>query len=533
MSQNPTPTGVEKEKTGIIKKSGILEILNFPNPKYFGDIIQNISEGICEINDLNIITFCNQSFASIFERIPNEMIGKNFLNFVGSDNRVKIKEELEINYLSLNSSFEMKLKIANQQDKIIQVRLFPMLSNNNKHLGTLLILSDITDRLLIEKDLLLTKEKAKETDNLKASFLANVPHEIRTPMNCIMGFASILKRSGLTKKKRNQYLDFIISHGNKLMDILNDIIDLTIIEEKHLQLNITACNLNEIFSDVFRTSSQAVKKLNKSIKIKYKPDLSDEKSVMLIDGDRIIQILRKLVNNSMKFTENGFIELGYRFENKETIVCYVKDTGIGIPPEFHNTIFEQFRQVDESFTRNYGGTGVGLTICHGLVKLLGGNMWVESDGIHGTTIYFTFPYFPFKEYEKPVKSKILNIAIADWEGKKILLIEDDPASSEYLTEILLSKNCKVINANNGIMALDCYKSDMSINIILLDIQLPDLDGYAIAKEIRKLNSSVPIIAQTAHARVEDKKKCYEAGCNEYLAKPIPYELFLDTVQKYL
>ncbi len=393
-------------------------------PNYLKELIQNLAEGVGQINDNYIITFCNQSFASIFGKKPNEMTGENFLQFVDNQNRVIIKEELKVNFLKMNSSFELNLNSLNQQEKFILVRAIPKFNNNNHYTGSLLLLSDITERLSIEHDLMLTKNKVQETDHLKAAFLANVPHEIRTPMNSIMGFASILKRSGLSMKKRHQYLDIIISHGNKLMEILNDIIDLTIIEENQVNLILTPCNLNSIFAEAFRKNSLALKNLNKPVKIQYHHYISDDKSVIITDEGRVKQILSNLLNNSVKFTEEGTIDLGYRLEDKDTVVCYVRDTGIGIPPEIHQTIFERFRQADDSFTRNYGGTGLGLTICQGLIKLLGGRIWVESDGKHGTTFYFTLPYYPVKESKNKSRSKKTDQSNEKLEEKKIVLVEN-------------------------------------------------------------------------------------------------------------
>ncbi len=517
----------------LLAEQNKVEILNSPpKVKYLDDIIQKLKEGVCEITEKGVIVYLNESFASIFEKNANELVCTNLNSVVGLHNWDIIKEELEINFLRLSTSFEIKFIKATQEEKIIQIRAYPKLGSNNQYIGSYLIFSDITEKLLIENDLLKTKEKALDADNLKASFLANIPHEIRTPMNSIMGFASILKRPGLTKIKRQQYLDIIISHGHKLMDILNDIIDLTIIEKKHIQLNISPVSLKEIFSEVYQSTSRILKKQKKQLKIKITENLSDENFMLLTDRDRVHQILKNLISNAIKFTESGFIEFGYKLDNKDTIICFVRDTGIGIPLELHNTIFERFRQADESFTRNYGGTGVGLTISRGLVNLLGGKIWVESDGKSGTTFFFTIPYFPVTEYNQPFTLKTYEKSGSDWEGKKVLLIEDDNASSEYLNEILTTKHCQVVSANNGILALESFRSDLTFNLVLLDIQLPDLDGFTIAREIRKLNPLIPIIAQTAHSRVEDKIRCFDAGCNEYLAKPIPYELFLDTVQKY-
>jgi CheY-like chemotaxis protein len=263
------------------------------------------------------------------------------------------------------------------------------------------------------------------------------------------------------------------------------------------------------------------------------PYLSEEQSTIIADGLYLHQVMSNLLNNSEKFTEEGFIEFGYIIENKVNILFYVRDTGIGVPPDMKDIIFERFRQADESFTRIYGGMGLGLSICKGLVNLMGGSIWAESDGKTGSTFYFTIPYHP--HIDKPITQERLSIddLIKLWSNKNILVVEDDPASYEYLYEILSSAGCNVLHAGNGSEALNFFRGSISIDLILLDIQLPEIDGYQIARSIRQTNTSIPIIAQTAHAMPEDRKKCLEAGCNDYLTKPIQYDLLIDTLKVHL
>jgi hypothetical protein len=258
----------------------------------------------------------------------------------------------------------------------------------------------------------------------------------------------------------------------------------------------------------------------------------DDQSTIVSDGFHLQQVLSNLLNNSEKFTEKGFIEFGYIVENEFNILFYVRDTGIGVPPEMKEIIFERFRQADESFTRIYGGMGLGLSICKGLVNLMGGNIWVESDGTTGSTFYFTIPYNSgYKKNEIPDQNQPGDKFLLD--NKNILVVEDDVSSYEYLKEILTSVGCNIIHAGNGKDALTKFRELSNLDLILLDIQLPGTNGYEIAKSIRQTNSVIPIIAQTAHAMPEDRKKCIDAGCNDYITKPIQFDLLINTLKEYI
>jgi PAS domain S-box-containing protein len=505
----------------------------FSRSVYMEELLQSIYEGIGLIDDKDILTYCNHSFAAFFNKNEEAITGLNILDIVEYPNNSILNLEFENLREFKDTTFELQLRTSDNKNRYILVHAIPRKNAADKYSGAFFTMMDITERVLIERELIVAKDKALDADRLKSSFLANMSHEIRTPMNSIIGFSSMLKRTGLDRKKKNQYLDIIISRGKHLMEILNNIIDISKIEENLIQIGNEECNLYYLWDELkVYYESELIKNNKEMIRLQFNPGIPIEDAVIETDGARLTQIIANLLNNSIKFTESGYIEAGFHLLNPDTLVFYVKDTGIGIPLDKQAIIFDRFRQVDESFTRSYGGTGLGLSICKGLLKLMGGKIWVESDGIGGTTFYFTIPYKKFnKEVIKPEENFTMGEKQYDWSGRKILIIEDDPTSFEFLSEVLQPTHCTVLYANNGVEGLKRFGSGI-FDLVLLDIQLPEMDGYQIAKTIRQSNTNIPIIAQTAHAMSDDKQKCLKAGCNEYLTKPVHYQQLLETIGSF-
>jgi CheY-like chemotaxis protein/anti-sigma regulatory factor (Ser/Thr protein kinase) len=277
-------------------------------------------------------------------------------------------------------------------------------------------------------------------------------------------------------------------------------------------------SFDEIIDDLIIIYKSKLAKLQKShITIKKATDSGETHHNTVSDSIKIKQILINLLENAIKFTEKGFIEIGYRIVDSE-IIWYVKDTGIGIPKNQQEIIFERFRQLDETINRGFKGIGLGLAICNAFVHLLKGRIWVESELGSGSTFYFTIPF-------KPVNIESTN-ALDDipfdhnFTGKQILIVEDNAVSSFFLQETLSSTGAKLYTAANGRTAIEIFKNNIDIDLVLLDIQLPEISGYQVAREMKKIRESVPIIAQTAYGSLDDKKKCLLAGCSDYLRKPV-------------
>lgn len=384
-----------------------------------------------------------------------------------------------------------------------------------------------------EKAQKIAKDKAEESDRLKSAFLMNLSHEIRTPLNGIMGFSQILQEREFPFEKQKEFLNIIHEKADQLLHILNDILDLSKIEAKQMNIRQEDFYLNDMFHELYDQHLMELEKKEKNaISLSYYCGLDREKSRLYSDHERFRQILSNLLSNAVKFTGEGSISFGYDITDQDTLFFYVRDTGIGIPDQKREEIFEPFRQADDSTNRAYEGTGLGLSLAKGLVELLGGKMWMESEKGKGTSFYFTIQHSKHKyqpaETERPEEGEAYM-----WPGQQIMIVEDDPVSLEFMQEIFSETEAKLITAQTGEEALRRYRDNPDITIILMDIRLPDMSGLEVVKQIRKQNSHIPIIAQTAYTMDNDARKCKEAGCNDYLTKPIDIQAMLSVINKHL
>ena len=386
-------------------------------------------------------------------------------------------------------------------------------------------------------ELLMAKEKAEESDRLKTAFLANLSHEIRTPLNAIMGFSSLLSPD-LETEELKSYISIINNGGKQLLNIINDIIDIAKIESNQINISFSECRINKQLKEIYNANKELISEIKgDSIEISLHLDNKDDDFTLITDPTRFNQIVSNLVNNAIKFTEAGKIEFGYsinsKLANNDEILFFVKDNGIGIPKEKQELIFERFRQVDDSFNKKYGGTGLGLAITKSLVDSLGGRIWVESETGKGSTFYFTLPgkivHFTSEEYKSPEIKQDVN-----WKKITILIAEDEP-SNYYVLEILLEETgTKLLWAKDGEEAVRLFKEHIDeINIVLMDIQMPHMNGLEATKIIKKIKSDVPVLAQTAYALDGDMEKFLNEGCDDYISKPIDSDILIGKIRNLI
>ncbi len=384
-------------------------------------------------------------------------------------------------------------------------------------------------RQKIESDLIVAKENA---DKLKSAFLTNMSHEIRTPMNGVLGFTQLLLRKKQPEEKAKRYLNLIYDNSKQLLNIINDIIDLSKIEAGQLNINNSKFNLNELIysiSSFFKKYNS--NKINSEIEFGCYTSLQDNKSEILADKNRLFQILINLLDNAFKFTTKGSVSFGYNINYKEnTIEFSVRDTGIGIAEEHTEVIFQRFMRGDSENTRKYGGTGLGLSISKQLVELMGGKVSVESTLGNGSVFSFTVPYKSVIMLEEQ-KAKIV-VNDIDWSDKTILLVEDDYPSYIFIEAALEKVKVNLLWIEKGNTALEMCKVNKKIDLILIDIRLPEINGYELTKKIRKFNPDIPIIAQTANTMEGDWQKALSMGCNDYISKPIDINLLIKKISKY-
>ena len=390
------------------------------------------------------------------------------------------------------------------------------------------IITNAYERQIMENNLKKAKDKAEESDRLKSAFLANMSHEIRTPMNGIIGFADLLMNPGLAEEQRSYYAKIVSDSSRQLLSIVTDILDLSRIETGQVKLKSEKISLNGMVMELYRYYKHKIS--DRSISLFPSTDLDDSASMVYADRNKLYQVLHHLLNNALKFTQKGYVKFGYH-ANNEMVEFFVKDTGIGIPAQLHKDVFEPFRQAEMEATREYGGTGLGLTISQKLTKLMKGKMWLESDENKGSTFYFSIPYAPVSTTafsNKQSHQDILDV----FDIIKVLVAEDEEMNYIYMEELLSDMGMFVIHARNGQEAVNMCKSDKEIELVLMDIKMPKLNGLDATKVIKEFNPNLTIIAQTAYAMLEDREKALEAGCDDYITKPIDKENLLETLRKH-
>jgi len=393
----------------------------------------------------------------------------------------------------------------------------------------LAVMRNTSERMELMEELYHAKEKAEESDRLKTSFLHNISHEIRTPMNGIVGFSNLLTQPGIKQEEVSEYNSIINSCSNQLLSIITDIVSIATLEAGQEKVREVKTNVNEIFHVVYhQLVSRAVEK---SLKLGFTTSLPDSRAEILADETKLNQVLTNLINNAIKFTEKGEIQLSYTLEENQLKFC-VEDSGIGIPEEMQDIIFDRFRQVNITTSSNFGGTGLGLSISKSYVELMGGRIWLDSKAREGTRFYFTIPYkpvaMPVAETQPAELQKLELLA-----NKTLLIVEDEFINFRLLEKMLQSYNLKIIGVENGYDAIGHCARNKEIDIILMDLKMPGIDGFETTREIRKIRPEVVIIAQTALALSGDREKAIEAGCNDYVPKPVRKDELLAKLIKHL
>ncbi len=492
-----------------------------------------------------------------------ELINKNLTDLIHPDDLKKFKKKFPDLLKGEIQQAEIRM-IKKDGSEVYLYRIGQPIRNNNGEIKSILTLSvDITERkkteeillaknkeieaqneeyitlneelkqtgkrlLALNEELSIAKEKAEESNRLKSAFLANMSHEIRTPMNGILGFAQLLALPDVSKQKIKEYTDIILHSGNHLLNIINDIIDVSKLDAGEFNILKEPVNINNLLKEQY-VFFQSYKKSKHKNHIRLKLNLPKTKNdiVAFTDETRLTQILSNLINNAVKFTEEGEIEFGYLIK-KEKLEFFVKDTGIGIPQNKLSEIFDRFNQASINTEKLYGGTGLGLSISRSCTKLLGGEIWVESEHNKGSIFRFTIPYEKTKEY----KSKEKFFSEHDLRGKKVLIVEDDPLNFAYFSEILQGYDVEIYHVNTAVKAIEIVK-DIDFDIVLMDVQLPGKDGNYAIREIKKIYPDIPIIAQSAYAFENEKELSYNAGCDDYITKPIKKDILIRTMLNYL
>jgi signal transduction histidine kinase/ABC-type uncharacterized transport system substrate-binding protein len=376
------------------------------------------------------------------------------------------------------------------------------------------------------KELTEALDKAEQSNKLKAAFISNISHEVRTPLNGILGFTDLLSDEH-EPIKQEKYISTIRMCGEQLLNIIEDILNISIIESNQIKLNEDIINVNQEIRDICFTFSKTSKSNTKIIQGNF--DLIDSECNIITDSIKFREILNNLVSNAFKFTENGVIEIGYKKRNL-VLEFYVKDNGIGISQDNHEIIFERFRQVEHHNLKVYRGNGLGLSISKAYIKLLGGNIWLNSELNKGSVFYFTIPA-KFSETKSKINQKE---AFKHFPQNLIVLVaEDDDNNYLYLKEILTRQVSEIIHARNGNEAVNIVKSRKDIGLILMDIKMPEMDGFDATRIIRSYSNKIPIIAQSAFYSSSEFQNVLAAGFDDFITKPINRYQLLNKISQYV
>lgn len=388
-------------------------------------------------------------------------------------------------------------------------------------------LTVVIHRNTMVQDLIMAKEKAEESDRLKSAFLANMSHEIRTPMNGILGFLELLNEPNIDEENRKEYISIVNKSGQRLLDTINDIIEISKIEAGIVEITnkeIDVAERMKFFFNFFKPQT-----FLKGIHFEISEQVTGAAAIIETDSSKLDAILTNLIKNAIKFTSNGRIQLG-NYSQNGSLVFYIKDTGKGIHPDRLEAIFERFVQADINLTRAHEGSGLGLSIAKAYVDVLGGKIWVQSEVGKGSIFYFSIPYKSINQKKEFFKSTEAPVPVKD--SLTILVAEDDEISFKFIKAILSRENITVLRTENGQDTVNAVKSNSQIALVLMDIKMSGMDGLEAAVLIRKFNPWIPIIAQSAYALSGDDMKAKEAGCNDYLTKPINRTALMGMINQY-
>ena len=498
------------------------------NEKHFKTLYNTAPDGIFEIDNEGVIINCNIEFANSVRVNKSKLIGTKASGYIENKKlfarlftQLKAKGFIESEVVQEN---------GDGTKTIVWRKVTSVYDKDGNFTGAIAYNREITEIKEAERQLTEAKDKAEESDRLKSAFLSNMSHEIRTPLNAIIGFSELISRQNIQGIERSKYSEYIKHNSKVLLNLINDIIDVSKIEANQIKVVEAAVHMNNMFTELHQIFTEENKKSNKNVDMKL--IITDENIIIKSDEYRIRQIITNLVVNAIKFTEKGTITYGYYIKD-DNLYLFVKDTGQGINSEFSSKIFDRFIKINKN-NNNASGTGLGLSIVKSLTELLGGQIEVKSEENVGTEFIIKMPCCKMKLSEVNEKEDKFDTSSLDWSDKTILVAEDDEFNFIVLEESLKPSKVKIIHANNGLEAVKLFKQFKNeIDLVLMDIQMPGMNGYDATKELIKIDSNVKVIAQTAFAMADERNHSIEVGCIDYITKPIDIDTLNLLLANYL
>lgn len=491
------------------------------------DIIENVEEGFIAIDKDWKVTQLNSYHERIARIKRHKQVGQNFLELFFPEPMFKNSLFVETYKRVMKERVSVKFEEFYEPLKLwAAMNVYPKADG-----GLAIFYRDITSEKIAQSELIRAKDESERANNLKTTFLANMSHEIRTPLASIMGFAEVLKEKTLSEKDKDRFLDMIIKNGSSLSRIIDDILDLSKVESGHLEVESAETAFDHLLFEVMAMFRDHAK--SKNIYLNLNLD-SQVPTRIKSDPTRVRQILINLICNAIKFTKDGGVQIDIHSEMLTVDQCkfqiHITDTGIGLTADQSERLFRPFTQADNSTTRKYGGTGLGLTLSKRLAQALGGDIRILKTGLgEGSTFSFEFTaQVTTEENRCQIPDNTHPPVTIDLTNVRVLLAEDSPDSQELIKYVLTNHGASVVVASDGAEALELARNQ-EFDVVLMDIQMPELDGYEVTRKLRSEKYSKPIIALTAHAMLEERVKTKAAGCDAHITKPLNFRQLVSTV----
>ncbi len=526
--------GLEKQTKELKNRKEPLTEVHFEPNKFYEILVKSTDDGFAFYDTEWNLKYANSSFYSMIGIDKESYSSSVFQNRYHPDDKdfqAKLKQAL-----ASEGFFDGELRVQNKDGNYINLSTRSVIArdDNAEALGFLTVTRDITRLKQVHEELIKANVDAEASNRLKSSFLANISHEIRTPLNSVVGFSNLLLSDNLTKASREEYIEHINYNSEKLLQIIGDIIDLSRLESSQIEISYEETSLDSIVNEIIDDARQVIRRNEKPIILNVKNHFGDNGDLLFTDRIWLKRVLNHLMDNAVKFTLDGSIEFSYLKEN-ENIIFKIKDTGIGIKKENLSRIFEEFRQEIDGHHRPFEGLGIGLTLAKEVVERMGGKIYVQSEKGFGSEFSFSIPYRPAgnKKVKQISVSADPYLMPIDWSLRKCLIVDDNKDVLLYLNRILLDTGITVLKARSGIDAIEIIKNTSDIDVVLLDMQMPEMNGIEAAREIRKIRSNLPIIAQTAFVFEDEKDIVLEAGCDACLLKPIRKDHLITVMTSFI